>query len=56
MALEEWQEILLKEAEKVIISGGKLEFIVYKRDNKRKPLIHIYLDNERSLKEIELVD
>ena len=42
-----WSEALLKTAEEVMIKGGKLEFIVYKREpNKRKPIIHKYIDNE----------
>ena len=51
-----WRNVLWKAAEEVMKRGGRVEFIVYKRDNKRKPIIHIYPDNERSLQEIELVD
>ena len=56
MEIAEWERELLKSAKEILIKGGKLEFIVYKRDNKRKPVIHTYPENERSLKEIEIID
>ena len=53
--MEKWEKELLEEAQKIMVLGGKLELVVYKRDNKRKPVIHIYPDNERNLDEVVLV-
>ncbi len=51
-----WRDALWKSAEQVMRKGGKVEFIVYKRDNKRKPVVHCYPDNEISCEEETFVD
>ena len=56
MALK-WHEEIIKAAKEVMIRGGRLEFIVYKRQgNKRKPVILKYIDNEINCDEEEIVD
>lgn len=51
-----WKDTLIKSAEEIILKGGRLEFIVYKRDRKRKLLIHFYPDCEINCEEIEIID
>lgn len=52
-----WQEAILQAAEDVMVSGGKLEFIVLKREkNKRVPIINKFLDNQIICKEVVLID
>ena len=51
-----WEGILLKKAKEVLITGGRVEFIVYKRDDKRKPVIRCFPDNEISFREIILTE
>ena len=40
-----WQEELLKQAEKIMIQGGQLHFIVIKRQRERIPEIRIFPEN-----------
>jgi hypothetical protein len=55
MALR-WRDVILKQAEKVMIKGGRLEFIVMLTGrNKRKPVIHTYPENEIVCDEEELL-
>ena len=52
-----WREELLKRAEEILIKGGKLEFIVYKRENnKRRLFLHLYPENKIELSEVEIID
>ena len=46
-----WRNALLEAGEEIMIKGGRLEFIVYKRDNRRKPVILKYPQNEINCKE-----
>ena len=41
-----WREVIVKYCEKIERDGGKVEFIVYRRQNKRKPIIRVYPDCE----------
>ena len=51
-----WKDALWKSANEIMRKGGKLELIVYKRDMKRKPVIHLYPDSEISCDEETLID
>lgn len=51
-----WQDALWKSAKEILLKGGKLEFIVYKRDNKRVVVVHKYIENSIECEEETLID
>ena len=51
-----WKDVLWKAAEEVMKQGGRVEFVVYKRDNKRIPLVRSFPDNEIRCNEEVFVD
>ena len=56
MALN-WKDALWKSADEIMRKGGKLEFIVYKREHgKRLPIVHLYPDNKIECNEETLID
>lgn len=51
-----WEEELLKKAREIVIKGGKLELVVYKREfNKRRLLLHSYPENKTELPDVEVI-
>ena len=51
-----WQDALWKAAEEIMRKGGRVEFIVYKREEKRRPVVRRFPDNEVCCEEEILVD
>ena len=51
-----WRTIIFKYCERIEQEGGKVEFIVYKRQNKRKPIIRVYPECEINCDEETIIE
>lgn len=50
-----WREVIIKLCEDIEQKGGRLEFIVYKRQAARKPIIKVFIDNEINCEEEKII-
>ncbi|KKL90771.1 hypothetical protein LCGC14_1901350 [marine sediment metagenome] len=51
-----WRNVIIKYCEQIEVEGGKLEFIVYKRQDKRKPIIRVYPNCEINCEEEKIIE